>query len=138
MALVLDTGPLFASLDRTDRNHQVCAELLMTTQESLVIPAPVLVEMDYWIQQRMQAAVMTTLLERMLSGGYSVMELIRNDYARVHELMQVYSDARVGFVDAAVLAVVERLGERKLATLDRRHFSLMRPRHVAALELLPA
>ena len=44
----------------------------------------------------------------------------------------------VGFVDAAVLTVVERLGEPKLATLDRRHFTLMRPRHVEALELLPA
>jgi uncharacterized protein len=45
---------------------------------------------------------------------------------------------RVGFVDAAVPAIVERLGEPKLATLDRRHFSIMRPRHVDALELLPA
>jgi hypothetical protein len=45
---------------------------------------------------------------------------------------------RVGFVDAAVLAIVEHLGEPKLATLDRRHFSIMRPRHVEALELLPA
>jgi hypothetical protein len=35
--------------------------------------------------------------------------------------------------DAAVLAVVERLGEPKLATLDRRHFGLLRPRHEDAL-----
>jgi hypothetical protein len=41
-------------------------------------------------------------------------------------------------VDAAVLAVVERLREPKLATLDRRHFTVMRPRHIEALELLPA
>jgi hypothetical protein len=44
----------------------------------------------------------------------------------------------VGFVDAAVLALVERLREPKLATLDRRHFAAMRPRHVQALTLLPA
>jgi predicted nucleic acid-binding protein len=47
------------------------------------------------------------------------------------------SDADIGFVDAAVLAVVERLNEPKLATLDRRHFGLLRPRHVAALRLVP-
>jgi len=47
------------------------------------------------------------------------------------------SDADIGFVDAAVLAVTERLGEPKLATLDRRHFSTLRPRHVDALILLP-
>lgn len=32
-------------------------------------------------------------------------------------------------VDAAVIAVCERLGETKVATLDRRHFSVVRPRH---------
>ncbi len=52
--------------------------------------------------------------------------------------MRTYTDLRVGFVDAAVLAVVERLREPKLATLDHRHFSVMRLRHVDALELLPA
>jgi len=51
--------------------------------------------------------------------------------------MRTYADLRVGFVDAAVLAVVERLRQTKLATLDHRHFSVMRPRHVDALELLP-
>lgn len=39
--------------------------------------------------------------------------------------------------DAAVLAIVERLNEPKLATLDRRHFTLTRPRHIEALTLLP-
>jgi predicted nucleic acid-binding protein len=49
-----------------------------------------------------------------------------------------YADADVGFVDAAVLAVVERHGEPKLATLDHRHFRALRPRHVDSLHLLPA
>ena len=60
------------------------------------------------------------------------------DYARITEIMEAYADRDVGFVDASVLAVVERLGETKLATLDRRHFSILRPSHVDALELLPA
>ena len=60
------------------------------------------------------------------------------DYERVAELMQEYADLRVGFVDASVLAIVERLGESKLATLDVRRFTVMRPRHVKALTLLPS
>jgi len=70
-------------------------------------------------------------------GAYVVEELVSEDYDRVSDLLRTYRDLRVGFVDAAVLAVVERLGEPKLATLDRRHFGAMRPRHVEALELLP-
>jgi predicted nucleic acid-binding protein len=52
--------------------------------------------------------------------------------------MDRYADQDLGFVDSAVLAVVERLGEGKLATLDRRHFAVLRPLHVDALDLLPA
>lgn len=64
-------------------------------------------------------------------------DLTAEDYERVHELLTTYADLMVGFVDCAVLAVTERLGEPKLATLDHRHFGVMRPRHVDALELLP-
>jgi predicted nucleic acid-binding protein len=61
----------------------------------------------------------------------------RADHRRVSELCDRYADADIGFVDAAVLAITERLDEPKLATLDRRHFSGLRPRHVEALRLLP-
>jgi predicted nucleic acid-binding protein len=137
VALVLDTGPLLAALDDTDRFHAASALLLRRSVEQIVIPAPVLVEVDYWIQQRLRAEVMTLLLHDIADGFFALADLDMDDYDRVRELLTIYADARLGFVDAAVLAVVERLEERKLATLDRRHFSLMRPRHVAALELLP-
>lgn len=74
----------------------------------------------------------------MKRGAYEVEEVSPADRDRILELRATYRDLRVGYVDAAVLTIVERLGERKLATLDRHHFGVMRPRHVAALELLPA
>lgn len=52
-------------------------------------------------------------------------------------LQRTYADLKVGVVDASILALTERLGESRLATLDHRHFGTMRPRHVQALELLP-
>lgn len=55
----------------------------------------------------------------------------------MHEVIERYGDADIGFVDAAALAIVERLREPKLATLDRRHFGLLRPHHVDVLQLLP-
>jgi predicted nucleic acid-binding protein len=138
MALILDTGPLYASLDRSDADHPACRSLIESADEQLVIPAPVLVEVDYWIHQRLHPGVLVALLADIESGAYAVVDLEGPDYARVRELCDRYADADIGFVDAAVLAIVERLNEPKLATLDRRHFSLLRPRHRAAIELLPA
>lgn len=39
MALILDTGPLFAALYAQDRDHARCAALL-DTEERVVVPAP--------------------------------------------------------------------------------------------------
>ena len=47
------------------------------------------------------------------------------------------ADAHLGFIDAAIVAIPERLGATRLLTLDRRDFSIIRPRHVAAFEILP-
>lgn len=81
---------------------------------------------------------MIKLTDEIGHGKYQIEDLTDADYQRVADLLRTYADLRVGFVDAAVLAIVERLREPKLATLDHRHFSVMRPRHVDGLELLPA
>jgi len=44
---------------------------------------------------------------------------------------------RWGTTDASVAAIAERLRLTGVATLDRRHFTVVRPRHVDALSLLP-
>lgn len=137
MALILDTGPLYASLDRSDADYRACRALIEGAEEPLVIPAPVLVEVDYWIHRHLHAGVLAALLDDIVAGAYRVEDLAPGDYRRCRELCDHYGDAEIGFVDAAVLAVAERLGEPKLATLDHRHFGMMRPRHVDALELLP-
>ena len=137
MALILDTGPLYASLDRRDRDHQRCRELIESTTEALVVPSPVLPEVDYLVSERMGPGPMLALLRDVDNGAYGIEDLVSADYARVRELMDRYSDQDLGFVDASVVTVAERLNEDKVATLDRRHFSVVRPRHLDALRLLP-
>jgi hypothetical protein len=137
MALILDTDPLYASLDRSDADHASCRSLIENVDEPLIIPSPVLVEVDYWIHARLHAGVLVALLEDILAGAYRVADLEGDDYRRIRWLCDRYEDADLGFVDAAVLAVVERLDERKVATLDERHFRAVRPRHVESLRLLP-
>lgn len=137
MALVIDAGPLFAFLDRRDAHHAASSQLIRNADEPLVVPSPVLVEVDYWAGQVLGNSARLALLSDIRDGNLQVEDLLPEDYDRVYEVIERYSDADIGFVDAAVLAIVERLNEPKLATLDHRHFRLLRPRHVDALRLLP-
>ena len=77
------------------------------------------------------------LLGDLAAGTFSVDAPQPGDWLRIAELVARYDDLPLGTVDASVVAAAERRGTRLVATLDRRHFSAVRPRHVDAFELLP-
>lgn len=92
-----------------------------------------LVELDHFVP----VAAFGAFLRDVHRGAFAVEDLSEGDYTRVDELLVSYADLGLGFVDASVLTVVERLGEMRVATLDRRHFSVVRLNHTNELELLP-
>jgi predicted nucleic acid-binding protein len=138
VALICDTGPLYAAMDRSDADHEPCAELLRTFGEPLLVPAPVVVELDWLAASRLGPQPFVEFLEDVARGALRIVDPVAADYARARELLVEYRDLALGLVDAVVVSVVERLDEPKLATLDHRHFTAVRVRHVDALQLLPA
>jgi hypothetical protein len=79
-----------------------------------------------------------SLFLRSLAGGdFTSVDLTSTDYARMADLVNTYESLPLGTTDASVVAIAERLGLTDVATLDRRHFTVVRPRHVDALTLLP-
>jgi predicted nucleic acid-binding protein len=137
MSLVLDTGPLLAALDAADPDHAACAALLREATEDLIVPSLVLAELDYWCHERLGASAWLVFLDDLLDGAYRTEDPTIRDLRRCRELQADYADLGLGVVDASVIALLERLGEPKVATLDHRHFSVVRPGHTPALQLLP-
>jgi len=137
MALVLDTGPVLAALDADDPQHQACAELLRDRREPLVVVASTLVEIDYWVRKGLSLDVWKTFVEDIEGGAYRLEGLLPADVARAADLQVKYADLDLGFVDASVIAICERLQEDKVATLDHRHFGMVRLLDGSALTLLP-
>ena len=137
MALICDTGPLYAAMDHNDADHRRCALLLSESPERLVVPLPVLVELEWLASRRLGSGPFDRFLADVEGGALVVMDLRPIDYARTRILMRQYADFPLCFVDAAVLALVERFDEPKVATLDHRHFATVRPTHVSSLTLVP-
>jgi uncharacterized protein len=135
--VIIDTGVLYAAMAPRDRNHPPCAKLLRATRKPL-LPAPVLVELDYFLSQLSGShRPFDEVLRRIENGTFTVLDLAVDDYARVRELCAQYGDWPLGFVDAAVVTLAERERQTRIATLDLRHFAAIKPRHIAAFELLP-
>lgn len=138
--ILCDTGPLVAAALSNDDHHRACVDLLTGLHlagRRLLLPAPVTAEVGYLLAREAGAAVESMFLRSVAEGDFEPVDLTRDDYARMAELVAEYADLPLGTTDAAVIALAERLGVNEVATLDRRHFTVVRPRHKAALVLLP-
>jgi predicted nucleic acid-binding protein len=137
VTVLADTGALYALVDRDDAWHDRVVKWWERAREDVLVPVVVLPEIAYLLQRRIGPRAEREFVDAVVSGEFTVEPVDPEDIARAAELMAVYSDTPIGFVDASVLAVAERLDVVAVLTTDRRHFSLMRPRHVAALRLVP-
>lgn len=137
MALILDTGVVIALIDADDRHHGRCVALARAVPETLVVPGATLAEIEYFLRRRDLLEGWRALIEDVAAGAYRLEWPDERGLIRAAELEVQYADLRLGFVDASVIAVCEALDETKVATLDHRHFSVVKPRHCEALTLLP-
>ena len=135
--LIVDTGPLVAAADRTDRHHTACAELLETATGPLVTTAMVIAETVYLLTRELGAHAEPAFYNAIINGTLTIEPLTTQDWQRIRELVERYNDLPLGGTDASLIAIAERLGATRVATLDRAHFSIVRPAHCDAFELLP-
>jgi predicted nucleic acid-binding protein len=135
--LIVDAGPLVAAAAARDRNHNQCVDLLTHATRPLVAPMLVVTEVAYFLADRLGDVAERAFAQSLHSGELLTEPVEPADWNRIAELLERYADLRLGIVDASIIAACERLGQTRLATLDRRHFSVIRPRHCPSLELLP-
>ena len=135
MTLLLDTGPVIAAIDRSDNHHARCAALLESAEGPLLIPTTGIVEVCWLVEERPD--IEAAFLDAIAAGEFEHVPVTAADLARMAELVRTYADLPLGAVDASVIAIAERLNLTDVATLDRRHFTVVRPKHAQALNLLP-
>ncbi len=124
--MIVDTGVIYADIDRSDDWHVSAAALLSTALGPLRVPSLVVTEVCYLLQARLGPVAEADFLVALSRQEFDLIPLTTRDYARAAELVRKYSDLPLGAVDASVIAVAERLGDRDIATTDRRHFYAVR------------
>lgn len=120
--MIVDTGVIYADIDRADDWHASAAELLSTAQGPLRVPSLVVTKICYLLETRLSPVAEADFLAALSRHDFDVIPLTSSDYARAAELVRKYADLPLGGVDASVIAVAERLGDSDVATTDRRHF----------------
>ena len=126
-----------AADDEADPDHHACAELLETAASTLRASPLVVAEAAYLIGRQLGPAAEARFFRSIANGEIRLEALTGADLARMAELVETYVDMPLGGTDASVVAIAERLGQTMIATLDRRHFGVVRPAHATAFEVVP-
>jgi uncharacterized protein len=137
MAALLDSSFLVALVNSKDVNHKRVAQVVQTIAEPLVLPLPVLSEVCYLVASRLGHHAMRRFVRELAHNDVVLEAVTRVDLLRTVEILEQYADSELDFADATTVAIAERKGIIRLLTLDRRDFTLVRPKHHPYFEILP-
>jgi uncharacterized protein len=137
MTAILDTSFLFALTDQDDRNHKKVLETIQNVNEALILPIVVFPEICYLLSSRLGHKAMRHFVSSLATGTVQIEQVAPEDLIRTHQILEQYADSQLDFTDAAIVALAERLKVTRVYTLDRRDFSMIRPKHCSYFELLP-
>lgn len=139
MRILADTSFLYAIFNVDDSNHIEAASFaLALSPDSVLVPDVVLPELAYLALRDAGYAGLQSVLESLRRSSIELVPLERSDLERISEIAATNSSAEFDIVDCCIMAIAERLGITKIATFDRRDFSIFRPRHCTFFELLPS
>ena len=94
-------------------------------------------EVDYLISTRIGTDAEVRFLGDLAAGTLLAEPVAPADWLRIAELVSRYRGLQLGAADASLVAAAERLHVHQIATLDRRHFTVVRPDHIDTFDLLP-
>ncbi len=122
MAILLDSGILYAYYDRSDRWHPAAVELISAESGRLLLPSPVVPEVDHLLGTRLGRAARQQFYRGLVEASFLLIDLPQERVARLREIDEQFPELDLGFVDSALVVLAETTGVKRIATADRRHF----------------
>ena len=125
--MIVDTSAILAFFDRDEPDHEALAAVLSQSSEPLVVSPYVIAEVDYLIGTRLGVAAEIAALHELAGGAWDLATIDSIDLARTVPIIERYADHAIGLADASNVVLADRYRTTTVATLDRRHFSVLRP-----------
>jgi predicted nucleic acid-binding protein len=135
--LIIDTGILYALADRKDDWHAAAVRFMSGFRGRLFVPSTVVPEACYLLNTYLGQDAEMGLIQSLINREMVLEQSTTQDMVRIAELLKKYHDSNIGFVDASVVALAERLKICGILTTDRRHFETIKPQHCKEFRLLP-
>ncbi len=135
-AVIVDTSALLAFFDASEPDHDAVSAVIASA-DALVVSPFVVAELDYLVATRHGVEEELAVLEELVSGAWDLVAFDEEGLRRSRGVIASYPDQQIGVADASVVILAERYRTRAIASLDRRHFDVLRPLDGDYFDVLP-
>jgi hypothetical protein len=135
--VIVDTSALLAFFDTDEPDHAAVSGVLTTASEPLVVSPYVVAEVDYLVASRLGITAELAVLKELSSGAWDLAGFGSEDLSEARQIVERYADQSIGVADASNVVLAGRYRTRTIATLDRRHFEVVRPTGGGRFTILP-
>jgi len=119
--ILLDTGPLVALIDKSERNHKTCLEFFKAYSGNILTTEPVITEALHLLNN--QFRFQKTCMDFILQAGIEIIPQTKKSLERANKLMEKYQDIPMDYADATLVCIAEETGIKEIFTLDKRGFA---------------
>ena len=136
MQIVLDTSAVIGLMDKNYRKHTLLKKIFTEKENVFILPSTTIGEICYMLNSRFGSKIELDFLQEIIKSSFQL-ELLKDiDIIRSIEILKKYDTLNIGYVDASIIAVAERLKVNKILTLDRKHFEVVAPRGFDCFDIL--
>ena len=135
--MIVDTSALIALFNDRDPAHAEAVELFGNSTDDLIVSPYVVAELDHLVLTREGVLAELTVLRALAGGAWELAPFQIDDVLTAIGLIERYSDQDIGLADASNVVLADRYSTRTIATLDRRHFDVLRPLRGGRFSVVP-
>jgi predicted nucleic acid-binding protein len=135
--IIADTSGLLAFYNKREPAHDEVRRVVATERDPLVVSPFVIAELEYLLATRVGVDAAVAVIHELSGGAYELAQVDDAALAECATVMERYADQQIGVTDASLVVLAQRFGTKRLLTLDRRHFSVVRPIAGGRFVLLP-
>jgi len=125
--IIADTSGLLALFNDREPAHARVRAAIQATSDSIVVSPFVIAELDYLLTMRVGVEEALAVARELAGGAYEIAPIDAADVGRCADVVARYRDQGIGMTDASLVVLADRHTTRRILTLDRRHFDVLRP-----------
>ncbi len=114
---LIDSGPLIALFDSSDKYHHASIEFIKNNHSELVTTIASITEALHLLDFSRNAQI--DFLSWINAGAVMIEPIMSDDFIRIKELTIKYSDLPMDFADACLVLLGDKLNISSIATIDR-------------------